>query len=222
MGGNTCTPIVIWWLNNFGRHLTHPHHWMAIEMFWLVSYTSTPFDGDQNFLVAQEGRWRLIFIYFSKMTTWLTPLLVIEIFWLPSDYGGVSNGDWKNSITIQQTTIVRWWPTKAFQKHMTCPPFVVTNFFSIDAALLIEKFQSLQGWRLKKFSFFGHHKVWWLKKIQFHKVGWQKKFNHQRVYGNPNGSSFHCICVQMHPSHCDGHTNVVTTLWGTNKKCLTF
>jgi hypothetical protein len=99
---------------------------------------------------------------------------------LPFNGGGVLNGDRKNSVAIRQATIVRWLPTKAFQKHMTCPPFVVTKCFSIDARLVIEKnlvFLVATGYDNQKIS--NCRKV---RRLNF--------FSHHRIYGNPNGSSF--------------------------------
>ncbi len=93
----------------FNRHPTHPHYWMATKVFHCLG-----------------GKNRAWIYIFSKLVTHGHP------FRLPSNDGVMLNGNWNFLVTIQWWGYVEWslkFLLKAFQKHMTCPHFVVIDKF---------------------------------------------------------------------------------------------
>ncbi len=64
---------VEWWLKNFGRHLTHPHHQMVIESFW----------SPKRAWGAGGGKW----FFFQKWYYMRPPFLVTKNFIPPHSDG---------------------------------------------------------------------------------------------------------------------------------------
>jgi hypothetical protein len=139
----TCDMPSFLGIEKFGRRLTYPHRQMVTEYFQSPSNNPTPSNGDRIFSVTSQWcrsikSWpkefdhhlinyhcQMVIKFFRLLKKGVVSFVFVEGFLKTYDTPPFS-GNWNVLITIKR----------------------VTEMFLIAATLVIENFQSLQGWWL--------------------------------------------------------------------------